>query len=283
MAPDRSPILIGCSGWSYDDWRGPFYPDGLPQGEYLEHYADRFPIVEVDSTFYRPPSPVMVRGWARRTPDDFSFVCKVPRAITHEKLLRDCDLEVEGFVGSILPLGSKLRGALLQLGYFNRAAFGTLDDFLGVLGPFLASWPMERVPLAVEIRNPRWMVEAFTDLLRRHGAALTLTEQQWMPHPAEIESRLDPVTGPFSMVRLLGDRQAIERVTTTWDKIVLDRSAELERTAGVIRRVAGRVPVHVFANNHYAGYSPATADQLRGLLGVETPEPPPRPRTTLFD
>ena len=283
MTSPKHPILIGCSGWSYPDWEGPFYPPGTAASDYLEWYADRFPIVEVDSTFYRPPTPRMVRTWRDRTPDDFRFALKVPRAITHEKQLRDCAEEVDGFVSSITPLGDKLMVALLQFGYFNRGAFGGLEDFLGVLDPFLHRWPHEVAPLAVEVRNRRWVTPELMQVLRDHKAAFTLTEHQWMPTPAQIEAEIDPVTGPLGFVRLLGDREAIERVTTTWGKIVLDRSAELAETAGVIERMARRVPVVVFANNHYAGYSPETSRQLRELLGQPEPAPPERARKTLFD
>ncbi len=277
------PILIGCSGWSYPDWEGPFYPEGTDPGEYLSWYADRFPIVEVDSSFYRPPTPKMARTWYHRTPADFRFALKVPQAITHTKQLRDCEAEVDAFVSSVLPLGEKLACALLQMGYFNKGAFRSLDDFLPVLDDFLAAWPHKKVPLAVEIRNPRWVVQELTDILRKHGAALTLTDQKWMPTPTEVAEKLDPVTGPFSFVRLIGDREAIEKITTSWDKIVVDRSASLTATADLIRGLASRVPVVVFANNHYAGYSPETARQLRALLGLAEPQPPERPRTTLFD
>ncbi|MCA1685959.1 MAG: DUF72 domain-containing protein [Planctomycetia bacterium] len=283
MSDKTHPILIGCSGWSYPDWEGPFYPPGTDPADYLAWYADRFPIVEVDSSFYRPPTPRMVRGWYNRTPRDFKFALKVPQVITHQKQLRDCEEEVDGFVSSVQPLGEKLSCALLQLGYFNRGAFGSLEEFVPVLDDFLTAWPHERVPLAVEIRNPRWVCEAFTDVLRRHNAALTLTEQKWMPTAPEVASRLDPVTGLFSFVRLIGDREAIEKITTSWDRQVIDRSAGLAATADVIRAVATRVPVVVFANNHYAGYSPETARRLRELLGLPEPVPPARPRTTLFD
>jgi uncharacterized protein YecE (DUF72 family) len=283
MSERANPIWIGCSGWSYPDWAGPFYPEGMAAGEYLEWYADRFPIVEVDSTFYRVPSKSMVQGWRDRTPDEFRFVLKVPQVITHQKMLQDCEEEVDGFVTSILPMGDKLTAALLQLGYFNRGAFGSLDDFLNVLDPFLARWPHEQVPLAVEVRNPRWVGPKLVEVLRDHKAALTLTEQTWMPRPAQVAELVDPVTGPISIVRLLGDREAIEKLTTTWDRVVVDRRAELAQTAGVIESVAERVPVAVFVNNHYAGHSPATAKDLRKLLGQPDPVPPSRPRTTLFD
>ena len=152
-----------------------------------------------------------------------------------------------------------------------------------MLDPFLARWPHEQVPLAVEVRNPRWVGPKLAEVLRDHNAALTLTEQTWMPRPAQVAELVDPVTGPISIVRLLGDRESIEKVTTTWDKVVVDRSADLAETAGVIESIAGRVPVAVFLNNHYAGHSPASAKDLRKLLGQPEPVPPKRPRTTLFD
>ncbi len=283
MSESRHSLLIGCSGWSYPEWEGPFYPPGMAAGEYLEYYADRFPIVEVDSTFYRAPTPRMVRGWRDRTPDDFRFALKVPRVITHEKQLRDCQEEVEGFVSSILPLGEKIACALLQMGYFNKGAFGSLDEFLQVLDPFLDAWPHGQVPLAVEIRNPRWVGEELLALLRSHDTAFTLTEQKWMPHPSKIVEQYDPVTGPLAFVRLLGDREAIEKITQTWNQVVIDRSSDLVETAVVIKDLARRVPVLVFANNHYAGFAPETVRELRRLLGQPDPTPPERPRTTLFD
>ncbi|MEW4567222.1 DUF72 domain-containing protein [Tautonia sp. JC769] len=277
------PILIGCSGWSYPDWEGVFYPPGLHSGDTLAYYADRFPIVEVDSSFYRAPSPGMVRSWYDRTPSTFRFALKAPRAITHEKLLKDCDQAVEEFVSSILGLGEKLSCVLLQMGYFNRSAFGTQAEFLKVLDAFLARWPFGLVPLAVEVRNARWINDDLASVLTSHGAALTLTEQSWMPSPRQVAEQLDPMTGPFSFLRLLGDRQGIERVTTSWDRIVLDRSADLAETAEVIQSLARRAPVFVFANNHYAGHSPETVRQLRRILELPEPPPPERPRWTLFD
>ncbi len=104
-----------------------------------------------------------------------------------------------------------------------------------------------------------------------------------MPTPARVAERIDPVTGPFAFVRLIGDRESIEKITTTWDKIVVDRSAELTESARMIAALARRVPVVVFANNHYAGHGPATVRALRARLGLPEPVPPDRPRTTLFD
>ncbi len=277
------PIWLGCSGWSYPDWAGPFYPEGMDSKEYLRWYADRFAIVEVDSSFYRVPSKAAVKGWRDGTPDEFRFALKVPQAITHQKQLRDCQADVDAFIAAILPLGPKLTAALLQLGYFNRGAFASLDEFLDVLDPFLDRWPGDQVPLAVEVRNPRWVGPKLAEVLRDHNAALTLTDQTWMPRPAEVARIVDPVTGPLCFVRLLGDRDSIEKITTTWGEVVVDRSGDLDETADLLRDLARRAPVAVFANNHYAGHSPATVRDLRARLGQAEPSPPPRPRTTLFD
>jgi uncharacterized protein YecE (DUF72 family) len=81
------PITVGTCGWSYKDWVGPFYPKGTAAGDYLSFYAERFKTVEVDSSFYACPSPKMVQGWYNKTPTGFGFSLKIPKTITHEKLL----------------------------------------------------------------------------------------------------------------------------------------------------------------------------------------------------
>src|SRR5260370_16921059 len=81
------PVRVGTCGWSYPDWSGVFYAKGLPAGEYLASLAERYPVVEVDSTFYRSPSRKMVEGWRDKTPDYFGFSLKVPQVITHKKTL----------------------------------------------------------------------------------------------------------------------------------------------------------------------------------------------------
>jgi uncharacterized protein YecE (DUF72 family) len=283
MSTSIHPILIGTCGWSYAEWDGVFYPPGMESSDYLSWYSDRFPIVEVDSTFYRVPTRRMVLGWRDRTPPGFRFALKVPQVITHKKQLQDCEKDVEEFVAAIEPLGEKLSCALLQLGYFNRQQFPSLDAFLEILDPFLGSWPHVAVPLALETRNPRWVGPELSAVLRRHNTALTLAVQKWMPRPAEVMARIGAVTGPLSYFRLIGNREETEKLTTTFNRIVIDKSEELAECAVSIEEMAGHVPVVVFINNHYAGYAPETARELHRLLGIAEQVPPPRPRTTLFD
>jgi uncharacterized protein YecE (DUF72 family) len=255
----------------------------MDPADYLGWYADRFPIVEVDSTFYRVPTRRMVQGWRNHTPTGFRFALKVPQVITHKKQLDGCDKDIEEFVAAIEPLGDKLSCALLQLGYFNREQFPSLEAFLEILDPFLASWPHDVVPLALETRNPRWVGPELAGVLRGHRTTLTLTLQKWMPRPSDVVARLDAATGPMSYFRLIGNREAVEKLTTTFNRIVVDKSEELAGYARSIEEMARRVPVVVFTNNHYAGFAPETARELHRRLGLPEIVPPPRARTTLFD
>jgi uncharacterized protein YecE (DUF72 family) len=255
------PIRIGTCGWWYKDWSRVFYPDRLPAGEYLAYYAERYPVVEVDSTFYRTPSLAMVKGWRDKTPDTFGFSLKVPQIITHEKVLADCQKELNAFLTAARALEGKLLCCLLQFGYFNRKAFNTLDTFLARLDPFLADWPKD-VPVAVEVRNKTWLTPKLADCLRSHGAVWVLADQAWVPSPLILAKKLDVVTGPFGYVRLLGDREEVDKRTKTLDRTVIDRTDQIRADAEVLRQLAAHVPVLVFVNNHFAGYAPETVQQL---------------------
>jgi uncharacterized protein YecE (DUF72 family) len=269
-------VRVGTCGWSYEEWSGVFYPEGLAAGDFLSYYAGRYPVVEVDSTFYRTPSLRMVEGWRERTPEGFGFSLKVPQVITHEKLLLDCRAEVRSFLSATRALGVKLLCCVLQFGYLNKRAFAGLDAFLGRLEPFLDGWPKD-VPLAVEVRNKTWLTKKLTDCLRGYGAVLVLTDQAWMPSPLTVVNQLDAVTGPFAYVRLLGDRAAVDALTPALDHIVIDRSDQLRADADAMRRLSERVPVLAFVNNHFAGFAPDTIRQLLSLLTAPPSACPPPP------
>lgn len=263
------PVRIGTCGWSYPEWVGPFYPPGTPSGEFLTRYAEHFDVVEVDSTFYRIPSRRMVQTWAEKTPSGFGFALKVPQVITHEKLLLECRSELDAFLDAVRHLGEKLLCCCLQFPYLNRTKVAGQADFLKRLEAFLDSWPDE-IPIAVEIRNKSWMNEKLAEVLRRRGAVLVLTDQAWMPSPLSLVQSFDVVTGSFGYVRLLGNREEVEKLTQRFDHIVLDRSAAIAEDAEAIRKLQQRVPVLTFVNNHYAGFAVETIRQLRHALGLPT-------------
>jgi uncharacterized protein YecE (DUF72 family) len=88
---------IGCSGWSYTSWQGPLYPLNIEDSGWLNYYSHVFDYVEIDSSFYRIPSVFMVSNWVKRTPKNFKFTAKFPKVITHDKLLKEIDKELDHF------------------------------------------------------------------------------------------------------------------------------------------------------------------------------------------
>jgi len=163
-------------------------------------------------------------------------------------------------------LGKKLGPLLFQFGYFNKNAFPGVNDFLARLRPFLKKLPADH-KFVLEIRNKNWLVPQFIDALRERGVALALIDQSWMPRPAQWFEKLDPITAGFTYVRWLGDRKAIEEQTKVWDKLIVDRRAELTEWADILGKVRKRkIQIFAYANNHYAGHGPATVEMFRGLL-----------------
>lgn len=260
-------LRIGTSAFTAAGWPGSFYPDNLKPAGYLSHYATQFDTVEVDSTFYRTPSLSTVKGWAQKTPKDFLFAAKVPQVITHDKVLVGCEREFKTFIDTMDALGPKLGPMLFQFPYFNRAKFKSVGEFIALLRPFLKSLP-KGYRFAVEMRNRSWLDARLADALRERGVALALVDHAWMPRPAELFEKLDPITADFTYIRWLGDRKGIEEQTKTWGKTIVDRRKELVEWVEICRKLSARsVDIFAFANNHYAGHAPATVRQFWELWG----------------
>jgi len=260
---ENANLRVGTSSWSSEDWVGVFYPPGTPAASFLTEYAKHFDTVEVDSTFYRPPTPSTVMNWRERTPSGFVFAAKFPRSITHDKVLTDCSSEVSEFLKAMDLLGEKLGPLLLQFPYFNKQAFARQDDFIARLEPFLAKLPTA-YSYAVEIRNKTWINEPFLDLLRQHRIALALIDHPWMPPVQQWTQKLNIVTADFTYIRFLGDRKGIEEQTKHWDRILVDREREMEIWTPQIRRLLEqRLTVYAYFNNHYAGHAPGSIALFR--------------------
>jgi uncharacterized protein YecE (DUF72 family) len=262
---EEAQIRLGTSAFTASGWEGAFYPAGMKPAEYLSYYATKFDTVEVDSTFYRTPAISTVKGWYAKTPPGFLFAAKVPQLITHEKALVDCDEDFHLFLKAMDCLGEKLGPLLFQFGYFNQKAFKSVNEFLGRLVPFLKKTP-KGYRFAVEIRNKNWLVPEFVEALRERHVALALVDQVWMPRPKQLFERLDPITADFAYVRWIGDRKGIEEKTKTWNKIIVNRTADLVDWVEVLKKVSHRkIQILAFANNHYAGYGPGTIEEFRTL------------------
>ncbi|MGA8304979.1 MAG: DUF72 domain-containing protein [Candidatus Acidiferrales bacterium] len=283
-------IRLGTSSFTADGWNGSFYPKGTKSSDYLGYYSSRFDTVEVDSTFYRCPTIEAVRNWALKTPPGFIFSLKVPRTITHEKVLVDCDKEFEQFVNTVDVLGEKLGPMVLQFPFFDEEVFTTPVQFESRLKAFFVKLP--RVcdyRFAVEIRNKYWLKPRLLDVLRENNVALVLQDQSWMPRPKDLEN-YDLITTDFSYIRWLGNRKDIEKLTTTWNSTIIDRTADLQTWVDVCEKIQKRgITQYVYANNHYSGFAPATVELFRSLCkvrGIETPlnvEVPAAIEPTLFD
>jgi len=161
-------VLAGTSGYSYKEWKGPFYPEKLPAGEMLRFYAQHFRTVEINNTFYRMPDQAVLSRWSQEVPDDFAFSVKAPRRISHDKRLREADSEVAEFVRRTSVLGSKLGPVLFQLPPFMRKDLPRLEGFLDCLPSTLRA--------AFEFRHASWREDAVYELLHARSAMLCIAD-----------------------------------------------------------------------------------------------------------
>ena len=271
----KSSVQVGCQGWNYEDWvtppaypRAVFYPRGTRPDRMLEEYARAFDTVEVDSTFYAVPAESTLDGWAKRTPEGFTFALKLPREITHEHMLEGGRAEavLEEFCRRARRLGEKLAAVLVQL----PPQFEATRESAAALAAFLPRLPRD-VRFAVEFRDPFWFEE---DLLqpftRTPHVTVALVEGPWASRE-RIWRAAAPLldANDFAYVRWMGARDL-----TRFNAVQRDMSLNLDRWAQVIERLRERVPrVFAYFSNFYEGHAPASANKLKRLLGQEWVEP----------
>ena len=157
---------VGCSGWQYRDWRGIVYPKELPQREWFAYYASMFDTVELNSTFYRLPTPETASRWARAAPPGFVYASKLGAFGTHRMKLRDAASWLPNHVDRVQRLGAAAGPTLVQLPPRWRRNVERLDEFLSA-APRDLRW-------AVELREPSWIHDDVFATLERHGAALCI-------------------------------------------------------------------------------------------------------------
>ncbi len=264
-------VRIGTSGYSFADWVGTVYPPGTRPGGFLPFYAKLFGAVEINATYYRTPSPQTFARMVEKTPDGFTFVVKVPRAMTHE--LASFDRELEPFQRAIEPLAAagRLGGLLAQFPYAfvpGDASRRHLERLARDLGPGCARTSTgPGAPLQVEFRHDAWSDAATLDLLRDLGLGFVNVD---LPHLPHLPRPSETATTRTGYVRLHG------RNETTWwnpekggDRYdYLYPRSELEPWAERIGRLAEETDtVYVFANNCHLGQSVVNALQLSQRLG----------------
>jgi uncharacterized protein YecE (DUF72 family) len=244
-------IHVGTSGWQYASWKGTFYPKGLPQRAWLSHYVTRFPVVEVNNSFYQLPKEGTFDRWRDDTPAGFLFVVKASRYITHIRRLRSCKEPVELFWSRATRLKEKLGPVLFQLPPRFKADAGLLRDFLAVL-------PSE-IKAAFEFRDDSWTNDEISGLLDAAGAAWVLADRPG--------ARVEPiVTGGWSYIRFHQGRRPHPKYSRSKLRAWADRIADLP---------AG--DVYAFFNNDPLASAPADAQTLMEMLrkrGQEVASPP---------
>lgn len=163
-------FYVGTSGYSYKEWKGPFYPKGLPDKDMLRFYGENLPAVEINNTFYRMPSASMLEAWADQVPPDFRFVLKAPRKITHSKPLKEKADEVGYLFKMAATLGDKLGAILFQLPPYLRKNIDLLAAFVELLPPGLK--------VAFEFRHSSWFDNELFTILHDKGCALCCSDSE---------------------------------------------------------------------------------------------------------
>jgi uncharacterized protein YecE (DUF72 family) len=245
---------VGCSGWSYTTWQGPFYPTNIENSSWLKYYSHVFDYVEIDSSFYSIPNIIMVNNWANRTPGNFKFTAKFPKIITHDKRLKDVGVELEQFFEAMSPLSNKILALLIQLPP-SLKVFEGLESLRGLVPNLDAGFRY-----AIEVRDRSWFQDLAYNFFAKNNICLVWSQLGEMKTPPVV-------TTDFLYLRLIGDRGIHEK---DFGRIQIDRVLEMQKWAESIKTIEDeRVRLAIItANNHYAGFGPGTVNIFRNMLGL---------------
>jgi len=245
LSETKMQLSIGTSGFSYAAWKGKFYPERLPAKQMLSYYAERFPTVEINNTFYRMPTPSVMEAWAAQVPAAFRFAVKAPRRITHERRLANVNEDVARFLDVTSTLGPRRGPLLFQLPpNFKR------DD--ARLGDFLVLLP-QNVQIAFEFRHASWFDAEVFDALRAKNIALCVADSDKLHSPVEV-------TASYGYFRLRDEGY---------------QPSDIERWAQTIRGLEGLSDVLVYFKHEEQGLGPDFARRLIAAMEITT-QPSPR-------
>jgi uncharacterized protein YecE (DUF72 family) len=237
LSIDPSRVLVGTSGYNYPEWRGTFYPEKFSTAKMLAYYAERFPTVEINYTFYRMPTEKLLAGWAAGTPEKFSFTLKAPRRITHDAKLQRCEELVEAFCTTARTLGPKLATLLFQLP-------PNFKKDVAVLRTFLALLP-EGTRAAFEFRHASWFDPDVFEALRARRLALCVADSEKLHAPVEV-------TADYAYFRLRDEGY---------------QQADIERWARIVRQLPGVTDAFVYFKHEEQGLGPDFARRFVEAVG----------------
>jgi uncharacterized protein YecE (DUF72 family) len=232
-------IVVGTSGYNYPEWRGTFYPEKFSTDKMLAFYAERFPTVEINYTFYRLPNEKLLAGWSAGTPDGFSFTLKAPRRITHDAKLQRCEDLTQTFCRTARTLGPKLGVLLFQLPPTFKKDVAVLRSFAELLPDGMRA--------AFEFRHGSWHDAEVFDVLRGRNLALCVADSEKMSTPVEM-------TADYAYFRLRDEGY---------------QQADIERWAATIAALPGVTDAFVYFKHEEQGLGPEFAQRL--IAAMEGP------------
>ena len=239
MQPDR--VFVGTSGYNYPEWRGTFYPERFSTNKMLAYYAERFPTVEINYTFYRMPTERLLAGWAAGTPDHFTFTLKAPRRITHDARLQRCEELVQAFCRAARTLGPKLGVLLFQLPPAFKRDADLLRGFLELIP--------EGTRAAFEFRHASWHDPEIFEILRGRDIALCIADSEKM-------STLVETTAGYAYFRLRDEGY---------------QQADIERWAGTVRALTAVKDAFVYFKHEEHGLGPDFAKRFTSAVAAGLP------------
>jgi uncharacterized protein YecE (DUF72 family) len=233
-------IRAGIGGWTFEPWRGVFYPEGLKHAEELAYASRHVTTIEINSTYYSTQKPESFAKWAAATPEGFVFAVKASRFCTNRRVLGEAGESVQRFLTQGLSeLGDRLGPILWQFMPTKKFDLADFEAFLALLPKEQDGLPLRHV---MEVRNASFAVPEFVQLCRRHGAAICLSENENYP-------MIPDVTADFVYARLLGGDDALPTCYPP---------EELDRWAGRFKTYAeGGVPADLTPiDSHKPGKTP---------------------------
>ena len=258
-------IRIGTSGYSFQDWVGIFYPEGTVKSEMLTNYVKHFDTVEINSSYYRIPHPRVFVNIEKKTPDDFEFIVKAYKGMTHDR--KPTTEMFEDFHSSIAPLdeSGKLKGLLAQFPWSFKNSDAN-QTYLAALAEGLA--PQK---LFVEFRHASWIDESVFDFLAVHGIGYCSVDE---PQMSGLVPPIAKATSDIAYVRLHG-----RNYKNWWGRGTGDRydynysSKELSEWARKILDLARNAKAtYVFFNNCHAGQAARNAELMKSILDKDQGE-----------
>ncbi|MFW9900821.1 MAG: DUF72 domain-containing protein [Candidatus Thorarchaeota archaeon] len=258
-------ILVGTSGWGYDEWVGPFYPRNLRKEDYLLYYSEIFYTNEINTTFYNTPSQWVVDSWVNKTPSNFLFSVKLPQSITHEHKLdiNYCLDDLDYFLKAMNPLinSKKLLAFLIQLPPFFRK-----EEHFSNLKEFIDHWPRNIETndyyLVVEFREKSWMDDEVFNFLKQKALTYCAVIEPLLP------PRMDITNPSFAYVRFHGFGKKI------WFDYCFTEE-EIKDWAYSIKEVIPKVgKIGIYFNNHFSGYAAKNSLMLMKELGIKPKKSP---------